>query len=148
MPAYRTGLSCSEELLRLLFFVFTVTFWAIGIVLIVLGTLSITSVHDYENFDVHYVTNVSGILIATGVFVFIFGFLGCFGACYKKGWMLYLFSVLIVLVFCLEFSIGIYAIMNKGEAMDVLEKSMNHALKQYENDTSTRELVLHANMES
>lgn len=140
MPLKDVRLTCSEELLRLLFFVFTATFWAIGIVLIALGTHSIISVHDYEKFDVHYVTNVSGILIGTGVFIFIFGFLGCVGACYKKEWMLYLFSIIIVLLFCLEFSIGIYAIMNKGEAFQVLEKSMDHSLEHYLNDTSTKEV--------
>ncbi|XP_075257509.1 23 kDa integral membrane protein-like [Convolutriloba macropyga] len=132
------GLSFSEELLRIVFFLANIIFWGIGIGLIVVGVHSIISVRDYNEFNVDYVTNGSGIIISLGILIFFIGFLGCYGAWNKSAWMLYGFAFFLFIFFCVEFSLGIFLMKNKSKAMDVFEKSLNTSMEHYSTDKPTR----------
>ena len=132
------GLSVSEELLRFVFIVANIILWGIGVSLTAVGIYSIVSVRDYEEFDVSYITNGSGVLIALGLLIFIVGFLGCYGAFSKSACTLYGFGVFLFILFCVEVSMGLYLLKNKDAAMEVFEKSLKKSMEQYSTDKPTK----------
>ncbi|CAG9829780.1 unnamed protein product [Diabrotica balteata] len=76
-------------------------------------------------------------LIATGTFIFLICFLGCYGAI-KNSWiMLMAFSVLLGIIFIFEFSAGIAGYVLRDKTSNYLEDSLTTAMYKYNNSTST-----------
>jgi len=118
-------MDCGMKCVRMLLFVFNFLFWAMGVLLLVIGVMGRTSSSNWkEMIQDTFVLNAANIIIAAGVIVGLIGFLGCCGALKKSKCMLYSFAVTIGLIFCLEIGGGIYAYTKK----DQLEKDFNEGL--------------------
>lgn len=132
------GLSCSEQLLRMFLFVFNAAFFVIGVILIAMGVFAIVSVSDFKDFDVDAIMSISGVFIAVGLVVFIIAFLGCCGAFKKSHWMMYAYSIAILVLLLLQVAMGIYAIVERGAITDVFSDSLDATQEDYQTDRSTQ----------
>ncbi|KRX21904.1 Uncharacterized protein T07_15123 [Trichinella nelsoni] len=64
------------------------------------------------------------ILLAVGVVMSLFGFMGCCGALRKSKCLLIAFFILLVIVFCAELTCGILAYTHQEQVKQYIEKSM------------------------
>lgn len=72
--------------------------------------------------------------IVIGVIIAVIGFLGCFGACCKSKWMLYVYLVLLVLIFLAEIVVIIVAVAAPETFNAEASKVMKASLKDYKYD--------------
>jgi len=88
------------------------------------------------------VLNAANLMIASGVFVAIIGFLGCCGAIKKSECMLLSYAILIFLIFILEIAAGIYTYTKKESVQEDLEEHIKTAIKESYKGVSKADIAL------
>ena len=81
--------------------------------------------------------SVSGVFIAFGVIIFLIGLLGCCGAFQKSHWLMYAYSVAILIMLILQLALGVYTLVERDHVADVLTDSMQSTMKKYDTDSTT-----------
>ncbi|CAH1260428.1 unnamed protein product [Diabrotica balteata] len=131
------NLSCGSRTIKYLIFTFNFFFVITGIILIAVGASIHTYYTKYDFFLNSEYFSLPNMLIATGTFIFLICFLGCYGAI-KNSWiMLMAFSVLLGIIFIFEFSAGIAGYVLRDKTSNYLEDSLTTAMYKYNNSTST-----------
>lgn len=110
--------------LKYLLFVINFIVWVCGIVVFGVGIYSRVKSGDWSDLvkDVS-VVDAANLLIASGTFVMIIGFVGCCGAWKQMRPLLVVYIVMLVLIFVLEIAGGIYAAVKKDKVIESLEKN-------------------------
>jgi len=119
------GLSCGMNLTKMMMFAFNFLFWVMGIILLGVGIYSRIEGGSLEDLVKDgALPNAANLMIASGIFVALIGFLGCCGALKKHRCMLISYSILIFMIFILELAAGIYAYSKKDTVQNDLEKNL------------------------
>ncbi|XP_072379222.1 CD63 antigen-like isoform X2 [Diabrotica undecimpunctata] len=131
------NLSCGSRTIKYLIFTFNFFFVITGIILIAVGASIHTYYTKYDFFLNSEYFSLPNMLIATGTFIFLICFLGCYGAI-KNSWiMLMAFSVLLGIIFIFEFSAGIAGYVLRDKTSKYLDDSLRTAMDKYNTSAST-----------
>lgn len=133
-------MDCEMKCVKMLLFVFNFLFWALGIVLLVVGITSRTSAGSWkELMEESLILNAANILIAAGAIVALIGFLGCCGAMKESRCLLLSFAISIILIFILQLAGGIYAYTKKDSIQSELGKGLDLIVNDYGKNSKTAE---------
>jgi len=119
-----------------------------GMILIITGAVVQAQYSQYMDFLGSKFFNAPTLLVVVGLMVFGIAFFGCCGAIKENYCMTMTFSVLLSLVFLLEFGAGIAAYTMKGELRSTIETNMekgmlNFGKEHYKGVTETWNIVQH-----
>ncbi|KAJ8935172.1 hypothetical protein NQ318_000833, partial [Aromia moschata] len=103
-----------------------------GIGLIVAGSIVLSDVGEYGHFMESKILAPPVVLIVAGVIVFLVASLGCYGAIRESYFMLMAFALCLLIIFIIEFAVGITAATYKNEFRSTLKDAMRNSLKSYE----------------
>jgi len=122
-----TSMKCVKYLL----FVFNLIFAITGLALIVIGGIIQGLYSQYLDFLGDQFFNTPILLVVVGCLIFIVTFFGCCGAIKESYCMTMTFSILLALVFLLEFGAGIAAYMLRNDVDTIIEGNMSKSLMHY-----------------
>lgn len=119
-------MNCTHNIVKYLLFGFNFLFWVLGVVVLGVGAYSRVKWSDYDTLlGEGGFSSAANLLIASGTFVLIIGFLGCCGAYKENKPMLMMYFVLVFLIFILEIAAGALAYSKK----DAVEQHLNDNLQ-------------------
>lgn len=120
-------MDCGHKCLKYMLFAFNFLFWVLGIVVLGVGIYSRIKAANYDTLlGEGGVASAANILIASGVFVSLIGFVGCCGAMKENKVMLIIYFILVLLIFILEIAAGALAYTKK----DLMEKHLAKNLQE------------------
>ncbi|KAF5307914.1 hypothetical protein FQR65_LT06481 [Abscondita terminalis] len=125
-------ISWTTSCIKYLLFVFNLLFVITGIIIISLGVSIKTYFTNYDFFLDDKYFSTPNLLIAIGAIIFLIAFFGCCGALKESFCMIITFSVLLILIFVLEFAAGISGYVLKNQTSDFLLEKLNITMSQYE----------------
>jgi hypothetical protein len=121
-------MECGHRCLKYLLFAFNFLFWVLGIVVLGVGIYSRIKGGNYDTIlGEGGFASAANILIASGVFVSLIGFVGCCGALKESKVMLIIYFILVLLIFILEIAAGALAYTKK----DLMEKHLKDNLSKF-----------------
>lgn len=117
------GLSCGSTTIKYLLFFFNFLFAICGLLLVVVGALSLKNVAPLAEIGNH-LDSSSFVIIAVGVVIFVIAFYGCCGAVRESNCMLVTFAILLLTIIVIEVIACVLAYMYSGQAKDELERNI------------------------
>ncbi|KAK5645240.1 hypothetical protein RI129_006540 [Pyrocoelia pectoralis] len=123
--------SWSAKCIKYLLFIFNLIFFITGIVICSLGVSIKAYFTSYDFILEDQYFSVPNLLIAIGAIIFIIAFYGCYGAIRESFCSIALFSVLLILIFILEFAAGISGYILRNQTYDFLLEKLNVTLHNY-----------------
>uniref|UniRef100_A0A1L8DK60 Tetraspanin n=2 Tax=Nyssomyia neivai TaxID=330878 RepID=A0A1L8DK60_9DIPT len=124
--------SCGIICVKYLMFLFNLLFALTGLLILTVGAIVQSSYHHYSNFVDDTVSVAPILLIIVGSVIFIISSFGCCGALKENSCMVLTFSVFLIVIFLLEFGIGIAGYVKHGQLEEILEKGFNSTLHNYD----------------
>ncbi|CAH1182540.1 unnamed protein product, partial [Phyllotreta striolata] len=124
--------SCETSVIKYALFIFNLFFAVSGIGLIIAGALILSDIDEFGHFFEGKISAPAVVLIVAGCIVFFVAFLGCYGALRESYYMLIGFAVCLLVIFIVEFAVGIAAATYKSQFQGVLKESMARSLGNYE----------------
>lgn len=139
-----TSMKCVKYLL----FIFNLIFAITGLALIIIGAIIQGLYSQYLDFLGDQFFNAPILLVVVGCLIFIVTFFGCCGAIKEHYCMTMTFSLLLMLVFLLEFGAGIAAYMLRSDVDTIIDGNMiktmlNYGETNYDGVTRTWNMVQH-----
>lgn len=140
-------MDCGAKCMKYMLFAFNFLFWVLGIAVLGVGIYSRIKSDNYDTIlGDGGASSAANILIASGVFVSIIGFVGCCGAIKENKTMLIIYFILVLLIFILEIAAGALAYAKKDEMEEELTKNiqkiiMDNYSDDHEADAATKGLV-------
>ncbi|KAJ8913828.1 hypothetical protein NQ315_003737 [Exocentrus adspersus] len=140
-------ITCELRLIKYILFIFNLIFAISGIGLIIAGSLVLSNVEEFSHFMESKVLAPPVVLIVVGVIVFLVASLGCYGAIRESYYLLMAYALCLLIIFIIEFAVGIAAASYKGEFQLslALRNAMNSSLKKY--DTSKLDKIAWDNVQ-
>jgi hypothetical protein len=119
-------MGCGTKCVQVLFFIFNFLFFLLGIAVLGVGIYSRVENDTWKDLiTTDTIMQAANLLIAAGVIVAFIGFFGCFGAWKRCNWMLIIYAVIVIVIFCLEIAAGIYAYTKR----ETIENSLTAQVK-------------------
>lgn len=140
-------MDCGAKCMKYMLFAFNFLFWVLGIAVLGVGIYSRIKSDNYDTIlGDGGASSAANILIASGVFVSIIGFVGCCGAIKENKTMLIIYFILVLLIFILEIAAGALAYAKKDEMEEELTKNiqkiiMDNYSDDHEADAATKGFV-------
>lgn len=132
-----SGMRCAKYMLIIVSFMFALT----AILLIMVGTTIQTIFGDFSLFIDGHFSSPPALLIAIGFILIAVATLGAYGAVKESVMLINLYGVCLFLVFILEVSAAIAAFVMQSQVRDMLMRTMNQALADYETDNNVESAV-------
>jgi len=133
-----TDLSCGMKCLKYLLFVVNFIVWVCGIVVFGVGIYSRVKAGEWSDLVKEAaVVDAANLLIASGAIVMVIGFVGCCGALKQNRPLLVIYIILLLLIFILEISCGIFAAVKKDDVIASLEKGFQESMEKSYGDLAT-----------
>ncbi|XP_018573176.1 CD63 antigen-like [Anoplophora glabripennis] len=126
------------NLIKYVLFIFNLIFAVSGIGLIIAGSLVLSDVGEFNHFMEGKILAPPVVLIVAGVIVFLVASLGCYGAIKESYYMLMAFAICLLIIFIIEFAVGIAAASFKSEFRVALKNNMKNSMDNYENSKSDK----------
>lgn len=118
-------MDCGHTCLKYLLFAFNFIFWVLGIVVLGVGIYSRVNSGNYDTLlGEGGFASAANILIASGIFVSLIGFVGCCGALKDNKVMLVIYFILVLLIFILEIAAGALAYSKRETMENELKKNL------------------------
>ncbi|XP_011176670.1 CD63 antigen [Zeugodacus cucurbitae] len=124
-------LTGSANTIKYVLFAFNLIFMITGIILIAVGVGVASVFYGYQVLLAGNFFSIPTFLIVIGVFVILISFFGCWGALKENYCLTLIFAILLGLIFILELAAGISGYVLRSDASDLLNKSLQGALKEY-----------------
>ena len=131
--------TCSESCVKYTVFTFNLLFAAAGLLIICLGVFLNVKSQDFITFLDNTFINIPILFIVLGAVIFIIAFFACCGACSERSWMLYFFSVLMIVVLLTQFGSSIAAFVMKSQLSDTMLGNMYSSITVYNESTGAKE---------
>ncbi|XP_030375552.1 tetraspanin-36-like, partial [Scaptodrosophila lebanonensis] len=112
-----------------------------AVLLIMVGTTIQTIYSDFSVFIDGHFSSPPTLLIAIGFILIAVAALIAYGAMRESVMVINLYGVCLFLVFILEVSTAIAAFVNEGQVRGMLQRTMNQALAEYNNDDLVKDAV-------
>nr|CAH7715065.1 unnamed protein product [Callosobruchus chinensis] len=129
---------CELNLIKTVLFVFNLVFALSGLGLIIAGAVVLSDVGEFGHFLESRILAPPVVLIVAGVIVFLVATLGCYGAIRESYYMLMAFALCLLIIFIVEFAVGIAAATYKNEFRSALRDVMMTSLNNYEKSKSDK----------
>ena len=129
----------SESCVKYTVFIFNLLFAAAGLLIISLGVFLNVKSQDFITFLDNTLVNIPILFIVLGAVIFIIAFFACCGACSERSWMLYFFSVLMIVVLLTQFGSSIAAFVMKSQLSDTMLGNMYNSITVYNESTGAKE---------
>lgn len=123
--------SAGMKIVKYLLFIFNFIFLITGIALISVGAYVHSQFTHYFDFVGGSSLSAPILLIVVGSIISVVAFFGCCGACKENYCMIITFSVFLTIIFFLELGGGIAAYIYRGQLSDIITKSMNEGMANY-----------------
>lgn len=118
-------MDCGHKMLKYLLFGFNFLFWVLGIVVLGVGIYSRVNSGNYNTLlGEGGFASAANLLIASGIFVSLIGFVGCCGALKDNRVMLVIYFILVLLIFILEIAAGALAYSKRETMEEELSKKL------------------------
>ncbi|XP_050314135.1 CD151 antigen [Anthonomus grandis grandis] len=124
--------TCELSLIKYLLFGFNLVFAISGIVIIIVGALTLSEVGQFQHFMEGRILAPPVVLIVVGAIVFLVASLGCYGAIRESYYMLIAFAACLLVVFIIELAVGITAAVYHNEIDQSMKNVMDESLARYE----------------
>lgn len=129
-------LSRCGNIIRILLFVFNLTFWVCGALIIAVGAKTYVQFGPIASLDIDdkygWSMSVPALIISIGCVIFIVAFFGCCGAITKSRCLLYTFVVLLSIIFILTLTGVILSFLNDDKVKDNVATVLNNTLDLYQ----------------
>ncbi|XP_014016405.1 tetraspanin-36 isoform X1 [Salmo salar] len=117
-------------------------FWAAGGALVYVGSYVIKSYSNFDNFlQDKYTFIPAGIIIPTGVVMFIIGTVGCYATLSESKVGLSFFLLIILAIFAAEVTALVYGFIYQSKIKGNLERSMSAVFMKYDGENSDTQAV-------
>ncbi|XP_063921647.1 CD63 antigen-like isoform X2 [Zophobas morio] len=126
------NLNWSNRVIKYVLFVFNLLFVITGIVMIAVGVSVKSYYTDYDIFLNDSYFSLPNLLIAIGSLIFFISFFGCCGAIRESWFMIFIFSILLSVIFIMEFSAGIAGYVLRDKTIDFLTEELQQSTQDYE----------------
>lgn len=121
-------------LLKLSLMAFSFVFWAAGLTMLIIGLWAKMSLGTYLALSATDCPSAPAILLATGVAVIIWGFLGCFGAATEHRGLLRAYSAFLAVVLAAGLAAGLSALLYRQSLAQGFQEGLRQALLAYGQD--------------
>ncbi|OWK58510.1 Tetraspanin-7 [Lonchura striata] len=121
-------------LLKLSLLAFSFVFWAAGLTMLIIGLWAKVSLGSYLALSASGYPSAPAILLATGVAVIIWGFLGCFGAATEHRGLLRAYSAFLAAVLAAGLAAGLSALLYRQTLAQGFQAGLRQALLAYGED--------------
>ncbi|XP_787729.3 CD63 antigen [Strongylocentrotus purpuratus] len=134
---------CGPKIAKLLLFVFNFSIWAVGVILISVGSYVTAKQAKYQElFAEDTLVIVCALTIAIGCFTFIVGFCGCCGAMKEGVCLLKTYWFLMLLIICGEITAGALAFVYNDEIEASMLKGMTATIHEnYGESTASTQII-------
>ncbi|CAH1154155.1 unnamed protein product [Phaedon cochleariae] len=130
--------TCELSVIKYTLFIFNLIFAISGVGLIIAGSLVLAEVGEFSHFLEGKILAPPVVLIVAGCIVFLVASLGCYGAIRESYYMLMAFALCLLIIFVIEFAVGIAAATYKNQFQSVLKEAMTDSLSKYESSKSDK----------
>jgi len=127
-------MGCCEVLIKYIVFLFNFVFFLTSVALIGIGAYIQIHMTKYLDFLGNTYLNTSIILIIIGALMLIVTFFGCCGACTENPCMMYTYGTMLALIMLSLIGVAIVVYVFRGDAREVITKTMVESLKNYGDD--------------
>ncbi|XP_030561336.1 23 kDa integral membrane protein [Drosophila novamexicana] len=127
-----SGMRCAKYMLIIVSFMFALT----AILLIMVGSTIQAIFGDFSLFIDGHFSSPPALLIAIGFILIAVATLGAYGAVKESVMVINLYGVCLFLVFILEVSAAIAAFVMQSQVREMLMRTMNEAVVNYETDSN------------
>ncbi|KAL8614263.1 hypothetical protein ACOMHN_007601 [Nucella lapillus] len=125
------GASSSYKIIRGLFIFFNFLGIAMGVAMVAIGAYLYVEKDDFLNLMPKYEdVNVTAVMIAAGIIVFVVAFIGLCGAWMESQCMLIVFFTSIFIIFSMEIAVGIVGFIYRGDIDKELTSELKEGLKE------------------
>uniref|UniRef100_A0A8C3NJE9 Uncharacterized protein n=1 Tax=Geospiza parvula TaxID=87175 RepID=A0A8C3NJE9_GEOPR len=128
-----SGTKCKQKL-SLSLMAFSFVFWAAGLTMLIIGLWAKVSLGSYLALSASGYPSAPTILLATGVAVIIWGFLGCFGAATEHRGLLRAYSAFLAAVLAAGLAAGLSALLYRQTLAQGFQEGLRRALLAYGED--------------
>ncbi|XP_005181579.2 23 kDa integral membrane protein [Musca domestica] len=125
-----SGMRCAKYMLLIVSFMFAIT----AILLVMVGSTIQAIFGDFRQFVDDHFLSPPALLIAIGFILLFVATLGAYGAIKESVMLINLYGVCLFLVFILEVSASIAAFVMQGQVREMLVRTMNESLANYESN--------------
>jgi len=131
------GMRCIKYMIFTINFMFVLT----GALLIVVG-ITINAMYDhFEHFLYDHFYSPPTMLIVIGILILLISFFGCVGAIKESACWINVYGFLLFLVLLLQVSAAISAYALQGQVHNMVIKTINDSMHQYQDDEYVRETI-------
>uniref|UniRef100_A0A8C3P627 Tetraspanin n=1 Tax=Cyanoderma ruficeps TaxID=181631 RepID=A0A8C3P627_9PASS len=128
-------------LLKLSLMAFSFVFWAAGLTMLIIGLWAKVSLGSYLALSASGYPSAPAILLATGLAVIIWGFLGCFGAATEHRGLLRAYSTFLAAVLAAGLAAGLSALLYRQTLAQGFQEGLRQALLAYGEDDAVADAL-------
>ncbi|TRZ20416.1 hypothetical protein HGM15179_006687 [Zosterops borbonicus] len=128
-------------LLKLSLMAFSFVFWAAGLAMLIIGLWARLSLGSYLALSASGCPSAPAILLATGVGVIVWGFLGCFGAATEHRGLLRAYGAFLAAALAAGLAAGLSALRSRPALAQGLRAGLRRALRAYGEDDAAAEAL-------
>ncbi|XP_073823204.1 tetraspanin 29Fb [Musca autumnalis] len=129
-----SGMRCAKYMLLIVSFMFAIT----AVLLVMVGSTIQAIFGDFRQFVDDHFLSPPALLIAIGFILLFVATLGAYGAIKESVMLINLYGVCLFMVFILEVSASIAAFVMQGQVREMLVRTMNESLANYESNEYIR----------
>uniref|UniRef100_A0A1B0B299 Tetraspanin n=1 Tax=Glossina palpalis gambiensis TaxID=67801 RepID=A0A1B0B299_9MUSC len=125
-----SGMRCAKYMLLIVSFMFAIT----AILLVMVGSTIQAIFGDFRQFVDDHFLSPPALLIAIGFILLFVATLGAYGAARESVMLINLYGLCLFIVFILEVSASLAAFIMQGQVREMLIRTMNESLAEYEDN--------------
>lgn len=124
--------------IKYLLILFNLMFMITGLCIVIVGTSINEFYADYAHFLEDRFFSPSTWLVSLGMIIFFIAFLGCFGALRESTCLVTVFTIILGLIFCIEFFVGVSGYIMQKKLAGMLVHSLNETMHDYTTDNHAK----------
>ncbi len=142
-------LSHSEQNTRWILLGLNVAFVILGLIVLIVGSVAINEAKKLSPLDVSEVNWIGVMLILLGMTLGLCGIVGFLGVLFKSTYILWFYTVLLIMAMVIQMIMGLMCISRRGSAAENMARQIEYSFKKYDkknkNHPTTRSSQLFVN---
>ncbi|XP_030387516.1 23 kDa integral membrane protein-like [Scaptodrosophila lebanonensis] len=121
-------MNCFASFVNFIMYLLNIVFLVVGILLIVLGSIMLSNISQFDGFSQLMSTNTIPIMITIlGVLIFVVSFFGCCGAWRQSACLTGTYAIFMLILFILQLTLTIWIFVNRAAFLQDMSKLVNTA---------------------
>lgn len=141
MATDRNDLNMGMRCVKYMIFVINFMFLLTAILIVTVGTAIGTIFGDFEYFIDSHFFSPAHLLVAIGFIMMFVSIFGCVGAVKESTAMINIYGVLLAIVFILEVAAAISAFALRGQAEEMVRRTINESMASYNGNPNVAQSV-------